>query len=103
MNKIINTITTHNAQADRLESQRYFYLNFGLSPRKMNELEELGVIKSMPRTNPKGTKYYPVRETWNSIMDYIHKPVVTPASTTSIANKKNQSEKFKLKRRTKHA
>ena len=103
MNKIINTITTHNAQADRLESQRYFYLNFGLSPRKMNELEELGVIKSMPRTNPKGTKYYPVNETWDRVVAYIHKPDITPKTTVPIANKKNQSEKFKLKRRTKHA
>ncbi len=97
------TLVNHEKQKDRFEPQRYFYTNYGLTPRKMNELEDLGVIKSMPRTTPKGTKYYPVNETWDRIMDYIHKPDITPESTALIANKKKQSEKFKLKRRTKHA
>ena len=96
------TTTNHTEPTDWFEPQRYFNQTYGLSPRKMNELEELGVIKSMPRTNPKGTKYYPVHETWDRVVAYIHKPAITPKPTVPIANKKNQSEKFKLKRRTNH-
>ncbi len=97
------TAANHNEQTDRIESQRYFHLKHGLSPRLMNQLESLGVITSMPRTNPKGTKYYLVNDTWDSIVAYMHKPNKIQESTSFIAAKKSQSEKYKLKRRTKNA
>ncbi len=93
----------HGEQTDRFEPQRYFRLNYGLSPRKMNQLEELGVIKSLPRTNPNGTKYYLVNETWDSIIAYMRKPARTQEYTASTANQKSQNEKFKLRRRKKDA
>lgn len=95
--------TNHNEQTDRFESQRYFYLNCGLSPQKMNQLEELGVIASLPRTNPKGTKYYPVKMTLDSIMAYMCKPERNQEYTAAIANQESKSGKFKLKRRKKDA
>ena len=95
------TTTNHEEQIDRFEPQRYFYLNCGLSPRKMNELEELGVIESMPRTNPKGTKLYPVNTTWNRIMAYTHKQARRQEREAPIAEQKSPDGKFKLKRRKK--
>ncbi len=99
MNHESKTTTNHNELTDRIESQRYFYLKHGVSARKMNQLESQGLITSMPRTNPKGTKYYLVNETWGSIIAYMHKPNKNQDSSSIITAKKNQSEKFKLRRK----
>ena len=94
---------SYDEQTDRVISQRQFCKKYGATPGWMNRLEDLKVIKSEPNRKPRETRRYLEKETWNCIVAYMHNPDQEQECAQPNVNSKNQCEKFKLKRRTKHA
>lgn len=101
MDTTIKNITSECT--DRLISQRQFCLKHGMSPRFLNELERMDVIRSNRGLNPKGTIRYVENETWNKIRDYINRPAKLQEPLSPDIKTKNENTKFQLRRRKKDA
>ena len=99
----IETTTRYFEQTERMISQRQFCKKYGTTPALMNYYEDLGLITSKRGQNPRGTRRYLEKETWQSIIAYMHKPDETQETASAGSDVICQTDKFKLRRREKHA